>query len=131
MKLTSFVLVFATIMALGLYAGMAHALNQPTHRLVNRAAADTEEFGSLLQSQFGLLRGLGEPFKNRRVIDWIGEGGDTEDAAIRFLRHFHDPLRPWDGAGSRCTTPRSAGCSETMEFKAGPGSTRGVPFIPR
>ena len=99
MPLKQLTSVIATAMALGLGANTAHALNVSTHSLVNQAAGSTAGFGSLLQRQFGLLRGLAEPFGSRTTIDWIGAGGIEEDDGDRFLRHFHDPLRPWDNAG--------------------------------
>ena len=99
MKLICLTYVTTMTIVLGLGAGTAHALNQPTHRLVNQAAADTVALGSLFQRQFGLLRGLAEPFRNRPAIEWIGAGGIEEDDRDRSLRHFHDPLRPWDSAG--------------------------------
>jgi hypothetical protein len=97
MKLMLVAFVTAAIPSLG--AAAAHALNEPTHILVNRAAAGTQAFGTLLQSQLGLLRGVEEPFQNRPAIDWIGAGGDAEDASNRFFRHFHDPLKTWQDAG--------------------------------
>ena len=92
------VLYFSTIAA----TGTAHALNVETHSLVNAAASGTTSFDLFLQSDLGFLRGLQEPFRDRSVAAWIREGGIREDDVLltpRFLRHFHDPLQPWDRAG--------------------------------
>src|SRR5262249_25101698 len=62
--------------------------------------SNTDAFHSMLIHQLGFLRGLSEPILDGgTVVGWIGEGGDREDDNIRSLRHFHDPLRPWDSAG--------------------------------
>ena len=42
------------------------------------------------------LRSNGESL---RIQEWVGRGGEREDDLLRFLRHFHDPLKPWDTAG--------------------------------
>ncbi len=39
--------------------------------------------------------------KPEMVERWVKKGGVSEDASLRFLNHFHDPLQPWDQGGLR------------------------------
>ncbi len=80
-------------------SGPALALNPSTHRIVNVQAAGRSNVDAVLKSDLGFTKGLDERIKGASVSDWLGEGGVREDDGIRFLRHFHDPLRPWDSAG--------------------------------
>jgi hypothetical protein len=77
----------------------AEALNEATHELVNHQAARYSEFNDLLTRRLGFLRGFQEPLRGQEVIEWLRIGGRREDDGLRFLRHFHDPLLPWDAAG--------------------------------
>ncbi len=93
-----YVLLLALALA-GLDGAPAVALNEPTHELVNQEAARYSEFHDLLGRRLGFLRGFQEPLRGQEVIEWLRAGGRREDGGLRFLRHFHDPLRPWDTAG--------------------------------
>jgi len=68
----------------------ATALNTDTHEIINEQA--------VRQSTTGVLD-PDEVVAGRAAFEWLREGGIREDDRIRFLRHFHDPLQPWDGAG--------------------------------
>ena len=92
-------LAWVAVLSMLLISSSVHALNEPTHELVNRQAANQQNLHLYFQSQLGFLRGLAESFQGQIAIDWIGEGGINEDNDIRSLRHFHDPLRPWASAG--------------------------------
>jgi hypothetical protein len=81
------------------------ALEVATHRLINsQAALRSPLFEKYLRDALGfrsslstILRGVGgEDFSIQR---WLDEGGAREDDWLRFLRHFHDPLKAWDLAG--------------------------------
>ncbi len=92
--------------ALGILAksNIVGALNEPTHVLVNVAAARYDRFDAMLQQSLGLSLGARSPLRGsdgrlRFVEQWLGEGGAREDDGARFLNHFHDPLQPWDRAG--------------------------------
>ncbi len=89
-------------------APWALALNTSTHDLINREAAKASRVDEVLRSSLGFSEGLLTPLKNHAGVSkpvraWLGEGGiredDVEGLTFRFLRHFHDPLRPWDSAG--------------------------------
>jgi hypothetical protein len=75
------------------------ALNTSTHALVNKAAAQHSLMDRIMRKHLYLQGGLAHVFGGKSALDWIAEGGIREDDAIRFLRHFHDPLQPWDTAG--------------------------------
>jgi hypothetical protein len=77
----------------------ALALNQSTHEIINRVAAQTSGLDTVLRNNLNLSDGVNQRFRGRPVEDWIGEGGIREDDGVRFFRHFHDPLKPWANAG--------------------------------
>ena len=95
--------LLSTVLALALTVSFvereAQALNESTHQLVNFAAASHPAMQSYLQQEVGLLRGLLESFGGRDVLGWTAVGGLQEDAGLRFLKHFHDPLNDWSSAG--------------------------------
>ena len=75
-------------------------LNTDTHRLVNQRAVETSvAFDEYLRSKAGFPGGRETKLRARTIREWIEEGGIREDDFLRFLRHFHDPLKPWDTAG--------------------------------
>lgn len=87
--------------ALGLLAaGRVSALNLDTHRLINRRAAESSAtLDRHLRESAGLPESIETIINGRTVLEWIEEGGAREDDLLRFVRHFHDPLKPWDLAG--------------------------------
>lgn len=74
------------------------ALNQVTHKSINKYIADKSSslVGSslhqYLQQQLGMQKGLEEFVNNKMIFDWIGDGGENEDAGIRALNHFLNPI---------------------------------------
>jgi len=98
------VFVSVILVALALDAEPLRALNTPSHALINEVAAqNNQRFHELLRRSLGfpdgsstVLRANGESL---RIREWIRLGGMREDDFLRFLRHFHDPLKPWDAAG--------------------------------
>ncbi len=75
------------------------ALTVESHQLINEAAGSHPGLDVALRAQLGFLRGIGEAFRGRTVLQWLGEGGIREDDDVRFLGHFHDPLQIWSAAG--------------------------------
>jgi hypothetical protein len=63
------------------------------------------DFDSYLRHSLGLAAGRLTSLRTHgtelTVEGWLGEGGIREDDWLRSLHHFHDPLRPSDGAGFR------------------------------
>lgn len=81
-----------------------------THELVNSEAAVISNLNLILKEQLGVKEGIEAELLGYRnsVRRWLREGGSREDdgsfydlltGRARYLRHFHDPLRPWDQAG--------------------------------
>ena len=99
-------LVFVPVIVLGvgLNARPLRALNTSTHALINEVATrQSQGFHEFIRGSIGfpdgtltILRANGESL---RIHEWIRLGGVREDDHLRFLRHFHDPLKPWDVAG--------------------------------
>jgi hypothetical protein len=84
----------------GLATTTVLALNTDTHRLVNQRAVEASAtFDEYLRSKAGFPGGSETKLHARTIREWIEEGGIREDDFLRFLRHFHDPLKPWDTAG--------------------------------
>ena len=48
-----------------------------------------------------LFRSILSEVNNKRIWEWVREGGKKEDEPLyaRSLNHFHDPLKTWDIAG--------------------------------
>ena len=89
---------------MGLFDYPVSALGERTHWLVNeQAALASDAFDGVLRTALGFPSGLETPFRRGRdrwsVREWLAEGGQREDDRLRYLRHFHDPLKPWDEAG--------------------------------
>ena len=104
MKAISLVVVLVAVLV---SATSLSALNVGTHRLVNRQAAiNSTTFQQILKSNLGFRNGLDAMFREKRILDWLEIGGEREDDLLRFLRHFHDPLQPWDSAGLDFTLAR-------------------------
>jgi hypothetical protein len=77
----------------------AHAFNEVTHKIINVRAAQGSQLDQVLKT-LGFAEGLANHLGGLRADEWIGSGGELEDAPFcRSARHFHDPLKPWDQAG--------------------------------
>jgi hypothetical protein len=75
-------------------------LNVEAHRLINRRAAETlASFNDVLRYGAGFSHGRETRLRGRTILEWLEEGGVREDDWLRFLRHFHDPLKSWETAG--------------------------------
>lgn len=60
----------------------------------------TEEF---LEGQLNFLGGVAEAVLSKSAIGWFQEGSLREDDSVRFVNHFHNPLRSWNEAGLRAS----------------------------
>ena len=70
------------------------------HPKINEFAAEQSILdGDYLLNELGISGGLDSKFNTLTIVDCLKEGGTAEDANIRCLSHFHDPLKPWDDAG--------------------------------
>lgn len=96
-----------TAVVLFFWGGPTFAFEVDTHRQINRSVlrAEINQFSlnRYLRNQIGLVKGIDEPLSKGNVRQWIEAGGAFEDNQVRFLRHFHQPLRTWDHAGLKDT----------------------------
>jgi hypothetical protein len=100
-------LIIRSLMFISLIAGLTllwttpvAGLNTDTHRIVNRRATEfSKAFAEHLRNKAGFREGIETQLRGRTIREWVEEGGIREDDWLRFLRHFHDPLKPWDVAG--------------------------------
>jgi hypothetical protein len=90
----------------------AWSLIGPSHELINVQATNRSSLDSVMKEQLGMPKGITTFFRNstgtNQARDWLRLGGTLEDedpflsyatGRARLLRHFHDPLQPWDRAG--------------------------------
>ena len=75
-----------------------HALNKPTHRLINQYIVQNSFNGfsldSYLKSPVGIPGGILESFNKKNAWEWLRDGGQYEDepAFLRSVNHFHNPI---------------------------------------
>jgi len=91
------------------------ALERETHKLVNEQAVSQSSLNTILVYQLGVPEGINTTLKfgeeSLSILRWLREGGAREDdgnifnLSARYLRHFHDPLCPWDSAGLHPVLP--------------------------
>ena len=101
----------------------ALALGSQTHALVNNVAAvGSARFDHQLRAALGFKDGIATRLRHgavlRDITQWLEEGGEREDDAIRFLFHFHDPLRVADSAGLGLGSARFASSATWMHDRA-------------
>lgn len=93
-RLLSLWVIFST------YFCTAEAFEVETHFVINEAAVLRSSLGNYLAGELGLPDGVKTRLDgSTRVQEWVSLGGRWEDNDLRFLRHFHDPLRAWSKAG--------------------------------
>lgn len=80
--------------------------DQEVHPAINENAAFQSSINSQLIYNFGYSAGIETNFtigtSEKKVWEWLSKGGKDEDnpfSALKFLDHFHDPLKTWDDAG--------------------------------
>ena len=106
------------------------ALSTSTHALINEEAARRS---AILQDH--LRGGLGFPGGSTTFLragrerlsieEWLGRGGVREDDLLRFLRHFHDPLNPWERAGLNLGVDRHDSSVRWMQHTSQGGRSPG------
>ncbi|MBU0729148.1 MAG: hypothetical protein KKA70_05350 [Proteobacteria bacterium] len=68
----------------------------------NQSILKTTNLLNMIGFTYGLDTYIVKDNVKLTIERWIGRGGTDEDGAIygfRYLRHFHNPLKPWDEAG--------------------------------
>jgi hypothetical protein len=67
------------------------------HPFINAAITEESQVFSAALERLGLSTNAS--VNGKEIKDWFREGGTKEDAAPRWLNHFHDPTKPWNVAG--------------------------------
>lgn len=93
------ILSAAIAAAVALLPAVGNSYEIETHRAISRAALLASNADQLLVEELGIPEGVGLFAAGRSLLDWIAEGAAAEDGDPRYVRHFHDPLRPWNTAG--------------------------------
>lgn len=90
---------FVIILSVILFSALpCKALREETHKAINKYIADKNAsiagsaLHQYLQKQLGMQKGLEEFVNNKMIFEWIGDGGVNEDAGIRSLNHFLNPI---------------------------------------
>ena len=87
----------------------ARAYEVQTHEQIGRVAAELSTAGVVLQESLGLGSGLNSVVHGQTLARWLRDGAIREDAQIRFLNHFHNPLAAsWTQAGLLGSVGQSA-----------------------
>jgi len=79
---------------------MSFALGQDTHKSINEYVSQRNlnnfSLNDYLKTQLGMKEGTETYFKSgyldQQVFKWIGYGGAEEDAGIRSMNHFLNPI---------------------------------------
>ena len=82
---------------------LSHAFEVDTPRVNNEIVSRSENqdfaLDVYLRNQLGFSQGIKQGLLDTEAIEWIRDGGEFEDNALRFFHHFHNPLEPWDESG--------------------------------
>ena len=89
--------------------------DEKTHKDISSYATNISLLGpksNKILIDFGFIDGLDHYLKannkNKKIINWMLEGSQLEDAGgilktvfgqSRFFNHFHNPLQAWEAAG--------------------------------
>ncbi len=69
------------------------------HPEINEWAGRQSSLDDFIKTQLGFSAGINTTFLEKECWDWLRQGGTDEDAGVRWMSHFHDPLEPWDNSG--------------------------------
>lgn len=81
--------------------------HRKAHPGINRFAAENSKLNDIVKSQLGMSGGLDTILVKRNgtnpqsitILECLKDGGTKEDLFVRFMNHFHDPLKQWINAG--------------------------------
>src|SRR5215813_8985679 len=90
----SFITIFVTMQSLWCYS-----FEVETHREMSRQAVRSSALDDFLRTQLNFTGGVDEVLTGTPIIEIVSAGSVSEDDGLRFLNHFHNPLRTWNQAG--------------------------------
>jgi len=75
--------------------------NDFTHKYINvKAIKEKSDVDTVLMTSLGFDGGIYLEIGGKPIWEWVSDGGFEEDEPEwRCIRHFHDPMKPWDEAG--------------------------------
>ncbi len=76
-----------------------------THGAISVRALEFSGTEAILRTELGVKDGTAQFGDGKRLAEWVRLGSIREDNTLRFLNHFHNPLRTWDAAGFRTPWP--------------------------
>jgi len=100
------VAVQTCLMSITVAAGSLAYDSDVVHPLVNEAVYESAGLADVLRDQLGIdsaqIFPQTDPADNAEAnaLEMFIRGGQREDTGVRWLNHFHDPLRTWDSAGT-------------------------------
>src|SRR5689334_17995965 len=70
----------------------ANAYEELTHEVLTEVGAETSSVSEVLRDSLGLSSGLETDIRGQTLTRWLRRGASLEDAQVRSLNHFHNPL---------------------------------------
>ena len=83
--------LFIVIIAFS-FSSRVMALAPDTHSAINKYITQREYLDDYLKNQLGIPDGKDTFFNNKKVFDLVANGGAEEDAGIRSMNHFLNPI---------------------------------------
>lgn len=80
-------------------ASTAGAYETATHQAITTVAGRRSVADEVLKTGLGVGGGLETAIRGQLLVEWLAQGGRSEDDFLRFLNHFHTPLADWSSAG--------------------------------
>jgi hypothetical protein len=75
------------------------------HPKINENASRQAKNLSSALRDIGFVKGVDSVVNGKKIYLWFRDGGTEEDSPeYRADNHFHDPLKPWSGAGLKGST---------------------------
>jgi hypothetical protein len=93
------IIIITNIVFILAYGVATHPFEVETHRNLSGPAVLSSTLDNFLKNQLDFAAGVDTSLNGSRVIDHISQGSVDEDNGLRFLNHFHNPLRTWNQAG--------------------------------
>lgn len=81
------------------YSIQIHSFEVETHRELSQQAILSSTLDDFLKTQLDFPAGIQTSLDGDEIIEHIAVGSIREDDGLRFLNHFHNPLRTWNHAG--------------------------------
>ncbi len=88
-------------LVLTVFTSIAAAYEVTTHDRLASEATRASSADRALKAEVQLQEGTEYGIAGRTLSEWVSVGAKDEDTELRYLNHFHNPLREWFDAGFR------------------------------